>query len=91
VSETKISYEEWAACLAEVNKPVADGMTCAEWSVKLGRHRNLTSAWIRDGLTNGWIERVTVVHEMITGTRRRSIGFRVLAPETRRTISSTER
>ncbi len=67
--------------LESSNAPSEDAMTLVAWSGKLSRSRERTSAWIRDGLREGWMERATIMIDTITGQPRKGIGFRVVRRE----------
>lgn len=80
-ANVRISHEEWQEAINQGQERIYDdALTVAEWAKRLGMHVRKASAWIRQGLEQGWMERVLIQRERVTGQLARNIGFRLSDP-----------
>jgi hypothetical protein len=52
---TRITEAEWVQELAKLSVKSDDGMTTAEWAIKLGKGRNHTMILLKKAKAMGWL------------------------------------
>jgi len=77
-SDPKVIYDLWLATLNNKARPSKSALTVMQWSKRLGKCRDKTRMWIREGLENGWMEQAPMTIVEITGRQRVGVGFRVV-------------
>jgi len=80
----EITLSEWLAALEKQSVPSHDAKTICGWAQHLGISNFVATKWVRIGLQNGWMRRVTIEIELLTGGSRRIIGFELVHAEDRR-------